>query len=119
MAKLMIVDDSDFMCNLLTKVVATAGHEVVSVSSGEELLEKYSDIKPDVVFLDILMPGMKGNETLSKLMEMDKDAKVIICSSMGGQEAVARESFDLGAKAIIGKPFSVPEVMNALDKCLN
>lgn len=118
MAKLMIVDDSSFMRALLTSIVE-ADHQVVCAESGEELLSKYGEEMPDVVFLDILMPQMNGLDTLRKFMGQYPDAKVVICSSMGGQEEIVKEALALGAKDIISKPFSVPAVMETLEKCLN
>lgn len=115
MAKIMVVDDSFFMCNLITKILEEDEHEVVCVHTGHELIDTYGDVKPDIVFLDILMPDMNGTQALMILLNKFPDAKVIMCSSMGGQEEIINEVIELGAKCVIGKPFSVNEVRRAID----
>ncbi len=86
MARIMIVDDAEFMRMIIKDILLMHGHEVVAeVNDGEEAIQIYFEVKPDIVLMDIIMPDMDGKEALKKLLIMDPEAKIVMCSSIGQQ----------------------------------
>ena len=116
--RVLIVDDSIFTYEQLRSIVDKTGiAEVVGhAKDGMEGIKKYKDLAPDVVFLDILMPNMDGLQTLRAIMNMDKNAKVVMVSSLGGAAEKAEEALKFGAKAVISKPFNEKEIRNILER---
>ncbi len=101
----LIADDSAFARSNMAKTISTAGGNVVGeAANGIEAVDLYSRLKPDLVLLDITMPQLDGVETLRRIMESDKDAKVIIVSSLGHKEMIWK-AICLGAKSFITKPY--------------
>ncbi len=114
--KVLIVDDAAFMRMLLKDIVTKAGYEVVGeASNGAEAVEKYKELKPDIVTMDITMPEMNGIEATKEIMKIDPNANVIMCSAMGQQMMVV-EAIQAGAKDFIVKPFQQGRVVEALSK---
>ena len=84
MYRILIVDDAAFMRMMLKNVLLKNGYEVCGEAcDGEQALEKYKELKPDLVTMDITMPNCDGIEGLKRIMEYDVKAKVIMCSAMG------------------------------------
>ena len=109
MAKFMIVDDSLFQRKNLGKFVKQLGWEVVGeASNGKDAIEIYRHLNPDVVFMDLVMPEMEGIDAVEKLLEIDRDAKIIVVSSLGYSEIVDK-ALSLGAKQFITKPVNFEE----------
>jgi two-component system chemotaxis response regulator CheY len=103
--RFLIVDDSVFARKNMAKVVEMIGGVVAGeATTGREGIEQYFKLKPDLVIMDVSMPEMEGLEAMTKIKERDKDARVIIVSSLGYQELVKR-ALNLGAKHFISKPF--------------
>lgn len=119
MAKILVTDDSSFMRDLISEIVKRAGYTVEHASSGEELLKKYAEEKADIVILDIVMSEMDGLQALDKLMELDRNAKVLVCSAMAGQKVVSDEVLKRGARACINKPFSANDLIAVIEKELH
>ncbi len=118
MANILLVDDAMFVRQTIKKMLEAHGHTMIGeAENGEMAVEKYKELKPDVTFLDITMPGMNGVEALSKIMEIDENAKVIMCSSMGQQSIIA-EAIQLGAADFVIKPFKEEQVIGTLEKIL-
>ncbi len=114
--RVLIVDDAAFMRMLLKDIISKGGYEVVGeASNGAEAIEKYKEIKPDIVTMDITMPDMNGIEATKKIMEIDPNANIIMCSAMGQQMMVV-EAIQAGAKDFIVKPFQQGRVVEALSK---
>ncbi len=114
--RVLIVDDAAFMRMLLKDIIIKGGYEVVGeASNGAEAVEKYKELKPDIVTMDITMPDMNGIEATKKIMEIDPNANVIMCSAMGQQMMVV-EAIQAGAKDFIVKPFQQGRVVEALSK---
>ena len=102
----LIADDSEFARKIMVSVIKMAGGCVVAeASNGNEAVDLYSRVRPDIVLLDITMPVQDGVETLRKIVEQDKNAKVIIVSSIGHKEMVWK-ALCLGAKSFVTKPYS-------------
>ena len=115
----LIVDDLTFIKMVLKDLVEKAGFRVVGeASDGEEALKMYDEKRPDVVLLDITMPKMDGLTALKKILEMDPQAKVIMCSALGQQRLIL-QAIQLGAKDFIVKPFKPERVIGSIKKTLD
>ncbi len=102
----LIADDSQFARKNISSVVARLGGRVVAeATNGVEAIDLYTKLRPDLVLLDITMPQLDGIGTLRNIMELNKDAKVVIISSLGNKEMVWK-ALSLGAKSFLTKPFS-------------
>ena len=101
----IVADDSAFARRNISSVLAKIGGSVVGeASNGLETLSLYDTLHPDLVLLDITMPQLDGVETLRRLIEQDRNARVIIVSSIGHKEMVWK-AICLGAKSFVTKPF--------------
>lgn len=117
MARVLVVDDSALSRRTLRQILEPAGYQVVEAEDGLSALERYFLDKPDVVLLDLVMKGMYGLEVLTKLRELDADAKVVVVSAdiqTSSQELVE----EAGAKAFVHKPFDKAEILKTLDGVL-
>ena len=115
---ILICDDAAFMRMMIKDILTKNGYEVVGeAANGAEGVEKYSQLKPDLVMMDITMPEMNGIHALKKIKENDSNANVIMCSAMG-QQAMVIESIQAGAKDFIVKPFQVERVIEAVQKAI-
>lgn len=102
----LIADDSEFARKNIANVVSTVGGDVVGeASNGMEAVELYFKLSPDIMLLDITMPVLDGVETLREIIKNDKNAKVIIVSSIGHKEMVWK-AICIGAKHYITKPYN-------------
>lgn len=116
MAKVMICDDAAFMRMMIKDILTKNGYEIAAeVENGQKAVEKYSEVKPDLVLMDITMPEMDGIQALKKIKEIDANANVIMCSAMG-QQAMVIEAIQSGAKDFIVKPFQAECVLEAVKK---
>lgn len=93
MARVLVVDDAAFMRMLVKKILTQAGHQVVGgeASNGKEAVEKYKQLKPDLVTMDIVMPEMDGITAVKEIMKIDPNAKIIMITAVG-QEAKVMEA---------------------------
>ena len=107
MAKnILICDDAAFMRMMIKDILTKNGYNIAGeAENGAKAVEKYNELKPDLVLMDITMPEMDGIQALKKIKETDPNASVIMCSAMG-QQAMVIESIQSGAKDFIVKPFS-------------
>lgn len=117
--RVLIVDDLAFIKLIIRDTLEKRGLEVAGeASNGFEAIDMYAKLKPDVVLMDITMPRMDGIQALSKIMEIDKNAKVIMCSALGQQKLIV-QAIKLGAKDFIVKPFKPERIVGAIKKTLN
>jgi two-component system chemotaxis response regulator CheY len=116
--KVMIVDDSAMSRRSLRRVLEGANYSVIEAEDGMAALEKYFLEKPDLVMLDMLMKGMYGLDVLTKLREMDQDARVVVVSAdiQNSTREMAREA---GALDFITKPFAADSVLNVVTRILS
>ena len=118
MARILIADDAAFMRVMIRNILTQNGHEVVGeAANGDEAVERYAELRPDVVTMDITMPDKDGIEALKEIIAVDPAAKVVMCSALG-QEAKVIESIRSGAKDFVVKPFQHERVLNAVTKAL-
>ena len=103
--KILVVDDEPDFCEALSEFLADKGFAVMEANSFEEALEAYSQERPDVVLLDVLMPGKDGRETLRELKAFDPEASVIMITAVH-EEDLALEAMADGAFDYITKPFN-------------
>lgn len=104
MIRVMIVDDALFMRRLYHNMLEKDDISIVAeAANGYEAIALYQEARPDVVLMDITMPGMPGIEALEEIMRIDPEARVIMSSAMG-QEAFVRESVKKGARGFLVKP---------------
>ena len=119
--RVMIVDDSMFVAKQMTQILTSEGFEVIATAAdGEEGVAKYKELFPnvDLVTMDITMPKMDGITALEKIMEFDKNAKVIMVSALGKQELV-KKSLLTGAKNYIVKPLDRKKVLERIVQTLD
>ena len=119
MAKnILICDDAAFMRMMIKDILTKNGYNVVGeAENGARAVEKYAELKPDLVLMDITMPEMDGIQALKKIKESDPSALVIMCSAMG-QQAMVIEAIQSGAKDFIVKPFQAERVLEAVKKVI-
>jgi len=109
--KVLVVDDSMFIAKQLGQIFTSEGFEVAGTAAdGAQGVEKYKELRPDIVTMDITMPVMDGVSALEKILEFDKEAKVIMVSALG-KEDVVKKSLLMGAKSYIVKPLDRKKVL--------
>ena len=114
--RVMVVDDSMFIAKQITQILTSGGFDVVgNAIDGEDAVEKYKELYPDIdmVTMDITMPKMDGVEALEKIVEFDKDAKVVMISALGKQDLV-KKALLAGAKNYIVKPLDRRKVLERI-----
>lgn len=116
--RVLITDDAAFMRATLRNVLEKEGFEVVGeAANGQEAVELYVRLKPDLVTMDITMPVMDGIQAIREIMKIDPNAKIIVCSAMG-QKPMVIEALSAGAKDFLVKPFEPARVVEAVKKVL-
>lgn len=114
--RVLLVDDALFMRNSLRLILERHGMEVVGeAGTGLEAINLFKSLRPDVVTMDITMPEMDGLDALREIRSIDKNAKVVMISAVGKEEAV-REAIISGAKNFIVKPFHEAKVLEVMSK---
>ena len=119
MAKnILICDDAAFMRMMIKDILTKNGYNVAGeAENGAKGVEKYNELKPDLVLMDITMPEMDGIQALKKIKAADPNASVVMCSAMG-QQAMVIESIQAGARDFIVKPFQPDRVIEAVKKAV-
>ena len=117
MAKnILICDDAAFMRMMIKDILTKNGYNVAGeAENGLKAVEKFKEVNPDLVLMDITMPEMDGIQALKKIKETDPNASIIMCSAMG-QQAMVIEAIQSGAKDFIVKPFQAERVLEAVKK---
>lgn len=116
--RVMVVDDSRIQEVQIRNLLEGTDYEVVHYCrSGEDALAVYDEVKPDVVTMDIIMPGMDGLETAQAILEEYPEAKIIMVSSLAYDDTF-EEAKSIGAKAFLDKPFDREQLLAALDQAL-
>ncbi len=119
MATVLVVDDAAFMRTMLKDILVEAGHWVIGEGgTGEEAIQLYAALKPDLITLDVVMPQQSGVTTVHAILALDAKARIIMVSSSGQME-IAEEALRAGAKAFIPKPFEPESVKECIRKVLS
>lgn len=112
--KVLVVDDAVFMRNMIKDIFSGNDFEVVGeAANGVEAIEKYNELKPDVVTMDIVMPLKSGIEAVKEIVSNDSSAKIVMCSALG-QDSLIMEAIEAGAKDFIVKPFKAEKVVEVV-----
>ena len=114
--RVLIVDDAAFMRMMIKDILSKNGYEVAGeADNGLKAVDKYKELTPDLVLMDITMPEMNGIDAVKAIKGFDPAAKIVMCSAMG-QQAMVIESIQAGAKDFIVKPFQSDRVLEAVRK---
>ncbi|QOV11917.1 response regulator [Viridibacillus arvi] len=116
MTKVLVVDDTMFMRHAIKTMLADSSYEVIGEAiNGMEAIEKYRELLPDVVTMDVTMPVMSGLDATKVIIEEFPDAKIIVISALGQQKMIL-QALSLGAKDFITKPFDQQRLMSTIVK---
>ncbi len=118
MISVLIVDDISFIRQVIRDILEESNIRVVGeAKDGADAIYKYKSLKPDVVLLDIHMPILDGVEALKRIISINKDAIVIMCSSLGDQDNIVN-AISLGAKDFVVKPFRKERIISSIKKAV-
>jgi two-component system chemotaxis response regulator CheY len=115
MAKILVVDDAEFLRVRISKMLSSEGHEIIEAENGLKAVETYKSARPDLVLMDITMPEMDGLAALREIRSFDSAAKVVMLTALG-QESVVLEAIKAGARDFVVKPFEKERVLSAVAK---
>ena len=116
--KILLVDDAAFMRKMIKDTLSKNGYtELFEAVDGADAVEKFGEIAPDLVIMDITMPNMDGLEALKAIRAKDGNANVVMCSAMG-QESMVMDAVRSGAKDFIVKPFKADRGLNTVTSLL-
>jgi two-component system chemotaxis response regulator CheY len=114
----LVVDDSMLMRRMIAGSLAEAGWNVVGeAADGEEAVQLYAETRPDLVTMDIVMPGTGGIEALVRILQFDPDAKVVVVSALN-QTRLISEAIRKGAQDFLGKPFLPEQLQETVDRAV-
>lgn len=117
-AKILIADDSILARKQLKDMISTLGTPVfLEAKDGQGAIDQYKQNKPDLVFLDIVMPNKDGNSAIQEIMDFDPDATIIIVSSAGTQSQL-KKAIEAGAREFIQKPLNQQQVIDTVNRFL-
>ncbi len=106
MSRILVVDDEVWSCDAIKKFMEEKGYDAITSFSGEDALEKVKKEKPDIILLDIRMPGMDGMEVLRRVREFDKDVGIIMVTAVKDEE-IGKEALKSGADEYVTKPIDL------------
>jgi two-component system chemotaxis response regulator CheY len=112
------VDDTTFMRRMLKDILAKEDYDIVAeAKNGHEAIEKYLEMRPDLVIMDITMPEMDGIAEVREIIAQDPKARIVMCSALK-QEEMIFESLEAGALDFVTKPFMPQKVLETVRKVL-
>jgi CheY-like chemotaxis protein len=115
----LVIDDEALLRSLLRTILAQAGHEVFEARNGAAALRLLEAQGVDVIFCDMVMPGLDGLETIRRLRQRAPTARIVAMSGGGrSSEGVLGSALGVGANLILDKPFTVEQVVAAADEAL-
>lgn len=116
--KILVVDDAMFMRRIIKNALSSGGYnDFAEADDGTKAVTLYKQYKPDLVLLDITMPGKSGLEVLSEILSEDRKAKVVMCSAIGQEETIEK-AVRIGAVDYITKPFKNEEILEVIKNTL-
>lgn len=117
--RVLIVDDAIFMRKMISDILVENGMEIVGeADTGAKAIERYKELRPDLVTMDIIMPEMNGIDAVCKILEFDAQARIVMCSALG-QQALVQEALVAGAKDFLIKPFNAARVVEVIARVTN
>ena len=116
---ILVVDDAAFMRMMIKDILTKNGYSVVGeADNGLNAIDKYEELKPDLVTMDITMPEMDGITAVKEIRKKNPNARIIMCSAMG-QQAMVIDAIQAGARDFVVKPFQPDRVLEAVAKAVN
>jgi two-component system, chemotaxis family, chemotaxis protein CheY len=113
---ILVVDDAAFMRMMIRDILVKEGYTIQEAVNGRDAVEKFEELRPDLVTLDVTMPEMDGIEALLAIRAIDPDACVLMVSAMG-QQALIVQALEAGARDFLIKPFQPTKVLATVKKC--
>jgi two-component system, chemotaxis family, chemotaxis protein CheY len=113
----LVVDDAAFMRMMIRDILTKEGYTIHEAVNGRDAVEKFDELHPDLVTMDITMPEMSGLDALRAIREHDPSARVLMVSAMGQQKMIV-EALEAGAMDFLVKPFQPTKVLETVKKCL-
>jgi len=117
-ADILVVDDEQVILDLFTRVLGTRGHKITTAKDGYQAIEEVKKGKFDIIFLDIIMPGMNGLETYKKIKEIKANAHTIMMTGYSVEELIEQAIIE-GVQDCLRKPFDIVEIMKVVEKVLD
>jgi two-component system chemotaxis response regulator CheY len=118
-ARVLVVDDAIFMRKMISDILEGNDMEIVGeADTGALAVEKYNELKPDLVTMDIIMPEMNGIDAVRQIIASDPQARIVMCSALG-QQALVQDAIAAGAKDFLIKPFNPSRVIEVINKVLS
>lgn len=115
---ILVVDDAAFMRMMIKDTLSKNGFVICGeAENGAKAVEKFKEVSPELVIMDITMPEMDGIQAVKEIKKINASAKIIMCSAMG-QQAMVIEAIQAGAKDFIVKPFQQERILEAVKKVL-
>ena len=116
MRKILIVDDSPFIAKEIEDIVSDKGYEIIGhAKNGEMGITMAAELKPDLITMDIIMPGIDGIEAAVEILKNNPDQKIVMLSSLCDQDTI-EEIQTLGLKHLIAKPIEADQLLGVLDE---
>ena len=112
---IMVVDDEPFIRDVMNEFLTMHGHNVTSFGSGEDAVSELQSFKPDMVLLDIWMPGMSGLETLEKIRKENTSVGIVMLSAFGDEETVS-DAMGMGADYYLQKPIEFKKLLDIMER---
>lgn len=113
-AKILVVDDEPTICSMMKVFLTQIGYQIRTVNSGEDAIVAFDEDPPDMVLLDISMPGMRGIDVLQLMKNRKADCGIIMLSAYGDDQTI-QEAMDMGAYCYIQKPMELMELKKHLE----
>ena len=114
--KILLVDDDSDYLEVTQLMLMDEGYDVIPATNGEDGITKFRESKPDIVFLDIKMPGIDGYETFFRIKKIDSDAKVVFASSYALENEKYKKAKEMGLCGIVNKPADFDEYEKMIKK---
>jgi len=114
---ILVVDDAAFMRMMIRDILSREGYTIHEAVNGRDAVEKYAEVKPDLVTMDITMPELSGIDALRQIRDKDDRARVLMVSALGQQRMIV-EALEAGALDFLVKPFQPTKVLETVKKCL-
>jgi CheY-like chemotaxis protein len=117
MALVLVIDDDRQFRDVAQSALERAGYRVIAAADGRDGIDQYRRFRPDIVVTDLVMPEADGAEALRAIRETDPSAKVIVTSGRAYSDLMLRMAKQLGADAVLAKPFPPAELVAAIERC--
>jgi two-component system chemotaxis response regulator CheY len=117
MTKILIIEDVLAMCKVYSKILTDHGYETHVAQDSDAAMQLYQSEKPDLVLIDITLPGKNGLETLAEIRQVDPNVRAIMLTALSQQQLLA-QAMQLGAQDYLVKPVTPPQLLAAVDRVL-